>query len=389
MRIGLLTASLSRHGGNVSAALSALGRSLHHPPELDVAAFGLRDEMTDADLGTWGTMTVTATAVRGPRTFGFSRELDLALAQAELDLLHIHGLWTYTSVASRRWADATARPYIVTPQGMLDPWAVRRSGWKKVCAGLLFELAHLRGAACLHARCEAEARAFRDLKLRNPICIVPNAVEPMSVPSSSRKRVALVHGAREHILVCFGPPTLDGNGRTLLRAWQLACKRSTKCQSDWSLVLVTPDKDRGTLAGECAALGVGHTVHFASPSASAARELWDSATAVVLLPAASEQTMNAARAWSHELPVLMCGAGRTYADPCAVPALHVQPTVESLAEGLLMLFGMSEAERAAMGATARRLIETRVAPESVAKDMEQVYSWALGRGPKPPCVVEH
>jgi hypothetical protein len=87
--------------------------------------------------------------------------------------------------------------------------------------------------------------------------------------------------------------------------------------------------------------------------------------------------------------VLMCCVGRTYADPCAVPALHVQPTVESLAEGVLMLFGMSEAERAAMGVTARRLIETRVAPESVAKDMEQVYSWALGRGPKPPCVVEH
>ena len=381
MRIGLLTASLSRHGGNVSAALSVLGRSLHRSPELDVAAFGLQDEMTDPDLATWGTMTVTATAARGPRKFGFSRELDLALAQAELDLLHVHGLWTYTSVASRRWADATARPYIITPHGMLDPWAVRRSLWKKVCAGLLFELAHLRGAACLHARCEAEVRAIRALKLRNPICVIPNAVEPM-------QRLTFLHGVSEHILLCIGPLP-DCDARTLLRAWQLARKRSNPCPSNWSLVLVTPEADRGTLARECAALGIETAVHFASTSALASRELWESAAAVVLLPAASEQTMNAVRAWSHGLPVLLCDGRPPNADLCAAPALAVQSTVEGLVEGLLTLLGMSGAERAAMGAKARRLVETSVAPAAVAEDMAQVYRWALGRGPKPPCVVVH
>jgi glycosyltransferase involved in cell wall biosynthesis len=388
MRIGFLTASLSRRGGNVSAALSVLGRSLHRPPDLDVAAFGLRDEMTDADSGAWGTVTVTATAARGPRKFGFSRELDLALAQAELDLLHIHGLWTYTSVASRRWADATARPYIITPHGMLDPWALRRSRWKKVCAGLLFEIAHLRGAACLHARCEAEARVFRDLKLRNPICIVSIAVEPPE-PPASRRSLELVHGVRGHMLVCLGPPALDGNGRSLLRAWQLARKQSARCKSGWFLVLVTPDEDRGALARECAALGIEKSVRLAPPSALASPDLWEEATAAVLLPAASEQTVNAVRAWSHGLPVLMCGAGRRYAEPCAAPALAAQLTVAGLAEGLLALLEMDEARRAALGARARRLVESRAAPTAIAEDMARVYRWALGRGPKPSCVVEH
>jgi glycosyltransferase involved in cell wall biosynthesis len=390
MKIGLLAASLSRHGGNISAALSALGRSLHRPPEINVAAFGLRDEMTDADLGAWGTMTVTAAPVRGPRKFGFSRELDLALAQAELDLLHIHGLWTYTSVASRRWADATARPYIITPHGMLDPWAVRRSRWKKVCAALLFELAHLRGAVCLHARCEAEVRALRALKLRNPICVIPNAVEPMPEPPSGERGFPVLDGATGQVLLCLGPLLFENNAQTLLSAWQLACKRSPRGASDWSLVAVGRAEDRPTLLRQCAALGIEKTVRFVTfASATASPALWEMAAAVVLLPAASEQTLDAIRAWSHGLPVLLCGACLTPADLCAPAAIVVQPTVESFAEGLLTLTGMSDAERAAMGARARRLLKTHPAPAALAEDMTRVYRWVLHRGPKPRCVVDH
>jgi glycosyltransferase involved in cell wall biosynthesis len=389
MRIGFLTASLSRQGGNVSAALPVLGRSLHSLAEVDVAAFGLRDEMTDADFGTWGTVTVTAAPARGPRKFGFSRDLDLALAHADLDLLHVHGLWTYTSVACRRWADATARPYIVSPHGMLDSWAVRRSPWKKLCAALLFEFAHLRGAACLHARCKDEAQTLRTWKLQNPICIIPNAVEQIPDSLARQRRLTFLHSAGKHVLLCFGPLLHDGNLHMLLRAWQLACKESTKCESDWSLILAVPDKNGGALVRECAALGVQKTVRVASASASASRELWETAAAVVLLPAASEQTVNVLRAWSHGLPVLLCGTCSAAAKLYEAAAIAVQPTVEDVAKGLLTLVGMSEAERAALGARARRLVDACAAPAAIAEDMARVYRWALDRGPKPPCVVEH
>ena len=48
-------------------------------------------------------------------------------------------------------ADAPRRPYLVSPHGMLDPWAVRRAAWKKRLVAWWFENAHLAGAACLHA----------------------------------------------------------------------------------------------------------------------------------------------------------------------------------------------------------------------------------------------
>jgi hypothetical protein len=388
MRIGLLTASVSRQGGNLFATLSVLGRSLHQLPDVEIAAFGSRDETTESDLAAWGGLKVTAAQVRGPSKFGFSRELDLALSEADLDLLHIHGLWTYSSVASRRWADATARPYIITPHGMLDSWAVRQRWWKKLGAGVLFELAHLRGAACLQARCEAEVRALRALNLRNPICLIPNPVEPAAELRSNQTWLPFLRDAGEHILLC--PLLVDGHTQTLLSAWQRARLRSASRHSDWSLVLVGAEQERGALIRQCAALGIEKTVHFIT-TASAVKlpTLGEVATAVVLLPAASEQAMNAVRAWSHGLPALVCDAASVSADLCSAAALAAEATVESLAKQLCALVGMSRTERTAIGATARRLIGAHLAPAAIAEDMARVYSWVLGREPRPACVLEN
>jgi poly(glycerol-phosphate) alpha-glucosyltransferase len=390
LRVGLLTASLSRRAGNLFPPLAVLGRSLHHPPEIDVLAFGLRDEMTEPDLSAWGALTVVAAGGRGPRRMGFSRDLDIALAGADLDLLHVHGLWTYTSVASRRWADATARPYLVTPHGMLDPWAVRRHRWKKLGAALLFELAHLRGAVCLHARCEVEARALRALRLRNPICVVPNAVELPPEPPPSEPRIPFFDGAGEHLLLCLGPLARDGNVRILLQAWRRARQRSPAAAAAWSLVIVGAEEERGALLRDCAALAIEKTVHvIGSADGCVSRTLWAAAAAVVLLPAASEQTANAMRAWSHGRPVLLCGAAAAPADLRAAAALAVPATADDLAQGLLTLLETNAAERAAMGASARRLIESRVAPAAIAEEMARVYRWMLGGAPRPSCVVVH
>jgi len=54
---------------------------------------------------------------------------------------------------------------------------VRNAMWKKRVAALLYENQHLRGAACLRALSEAEARSIRSYGLRNPICVIPNGVD--------------------------------------------------------------------------------------------------------------------------------------------------------------------------------------------------------------------
>ena len=126
----------------------------------DVRVFGGDDGYSSGDRDKWGQTPVTVLPTVGPRAFGFQRGLMKALSAYRPDLLHVHGLWMYPSIAAVRWATGT-RPYLVSPHGMLDSWAVRNSGWKKRLAGLLYENAHLNAAACLRALCASEYESIR------------------------------------------------------------------------------------------------------------------------------------------------------------------------------------------------------------------------------------
>src|SRR5215472_17532341 len=170
MDIVFLTASVSRNAGGLYDAVRHLAMQEAALHCLSIRVFGLEDSNTQTDQQSWQGLLVTTAAPRGPRGFGYAPELLLALRTAQPELVHQHGLWMYTSVACRRWASQTGRPYVLSPHGMLDTWAIRNSAWKKRLAGWFYQNAHLRKAACLHALNQSEAKSLRAYGLRNPIC---------------------------------------------------------------------------------------------------------------------------------------------------------------------------------------------------------------------------
>jgi len=66
------------------------------------------------------------------------------------DVVHIHGLWNLNATLAARLARWSGIPYIITPHGMLDHWALSRSRFKKQVYGFLFERTNLRKAAEVH-----------------------------------------------------------------------------------------------------------------------------------------------------------------------------------------------------------------------------------------------
>ncbi|HEY8835156.1 MAG TPA: glycosyltransferase, partial [Chthoniobacterales bacterium] len=134
-----------------------------------VTVFGLEDEKTQEDIAQWAPLEVKSFTPSGVLPWGYSNQLLPALLDGGFDVLLTHGLWKYSSLASHRWHRATGRPYIIHPHGMLDPWAVRNAKWKKRIAYLAYERAHLAGAACIRALCDAEAQAIRAFGLPNRI----------------------------------------------------------------------------------------------------------------------------------------------------------------------------------------------------------------------------
>lgn len=385
--VGLLTASLSRRAGGLYDATRHLAGSLHNPP-LEVQVFGLTDPDTSRDREGWGQLPVQTFAVRGPRFFGYAPALAPALSAANLDLLHVHGLWMYPSAASHRWRQRQQKPIIITPHGMLDPWAVRNARWKKRLAGWLYENAHLRGAACLHALCASEADAIRTYGLRNPICIIPNGIDsPPDLPANPPPWAASLP-ADAKVLFYLGRLHPKKGLSHLLRAW--AAVRSASGQAAWHLVIAGWDQGghEAKLKTQAQQLGISTCVHFVGPQFDAAKHASYRYAEAFVLPSLSEGLpMTVLEAWSHSLPVLMTPQCNLPEGFQAQAALRIDPEPERIAPRLAALFAMPDHERTAMGERGQALVAQRFTWPHIAQQMLSVYRWVLGQGEKPDCVM--
>lgn len=67
-------------------------------------------------------------------------------------------------------------PYIVTPHGMLEPWALSYKAWKKRLYYALFEKPALQQASAIQVLAATEANNLNSLGLKRPLVVVPNGI---------------------------------------------------------------------------------------------------------------------------------------------------------------------------------------------------------------------
>jgi glycosyltransferase involved in cell wall biosynthesis len=126
-----------------------------------------------------------------PRRLGRSPALRRALLDSAADVVHAHCLWMsplgYAAESARR----RAVPLVVSPRGMLTPWARRRSPLKKALARQLVHPGAFEQAAGWHATSETEASQLRAYGLVQPICVAPNGIEPPAEDAEASRRFYL------------------------------------------------------------------------------------------------------------------------------------------------------------------------------------------------------
>jgi poly(glycerol-phosphate) alpha-glucosyltransferase len=176
IRTANLTLSISRNAGGLFESVRRLVQSLMETG-MEVRVWGLRDEFADADIPAWQPVPVSAFQPTWPEQFGYSPRFLDELIAFDPDITHTHGIWVYPSIATNHYSRKKQSPYLISTHGMLDRWAIENSRWKKAIAYFLYEGPHLRGARCLRALCEAEARAIRELGFKNDIAIIPNGID--------------------------------------------------------------------------------------------------------------------------------------------------------------------------------------------------------------------
>lgn len=125
----------------------------------------------------------------------------LAKTDAPPDVVHFHGLWQPRHSVLSRECRERGVPYVVSPHGMLEPWAWRHKRWKKLPYFFLRERAHLAGAAALLATAENEARRLRELLPKARVQAIPLGLTSDAKPDYHKARGRLGWGGDERVLL--------------------------------------------------------------------------------------------------------------------------------------------------------------------------------------------
>jgi glycosyltransferase involved in cell wall biosynthesis len=172
MRVALVTPDLRPSSGGPAVNVPRLAQAL--------AGLGL-----DVELHTVGEVPSSGSNPRfvgaaptALRHLGRSRELRRNLLAYSADIVHAHCLWMLPLAYAVTAARARGVPLVISPRGMLAPWSLRRSRWKKALASRLVHPGAFEAAAGWHATSGREAQDLQALGFRQPICVSPNGVEP-------------------------------------------------------------------------------------------------------------------------------------------------------------------------------------------------------------------
>ena len=274
------------------------------------------------------------------------------------------------------------RPMIISTHGMLEPWALRQSRWKKHLAWKVWNRQLVRSAKCLHALCDEEATSIAALLPGAPICVVPNGVDlPSKLPEVEREteRKSLLFIGRIHPKKGVVP---------LIEAWARA---PGMVADGWRLTVAGWD-DGGherALRTRVDALGLGASVAFVgSVTGSGKDELFRRASAFILPSFSEGLPMSVLEAWSYGLPVLMTDECHLTSGFAEGAARRIEPTAASIAEGLEDFAVLAKRGGLdSIGKRGRALVERRYSWARIGVDMAGVYEWLLG-GSKPTCVID-
>lgn len=364
LRIGLVTASASRMGGGVFEAVVAhteMIRSLGGEAQV----FALRDASSDEDRPRFGPTPVALADVIGPRQVGFAPALDRDLLAANLDCLHLHGIWMYPSAAASRWTRRTGRPYFISPHGMLDPWITGRGKLKKALARTVYERGGWQRATALHALTPREARDIQRESGRADCVVIPNAgPEPHPARRAEMPPPVVIYIGRIHA---------KKNLLALVEAWALARR---------------PDGARLVIAGwgdapdsadlETAVRKSDGSVEFAGPTYGAAKAALLGSGRFMVLPSHSEGLpMAILEAWANGVPTIMTAECNLDEGFAAGAALECGYDTGAIAMRLEQALALDADAWRLMSDAALELARERFSARAIAARWAEVYAAAV------------
>ncbi|WP_041238546.1 glycosyltransferase [Gloeothece citriformis] len=99
------------------------------------------------------------------------------------DIVHTNAIFSYPILPAYWACQYYQVPFIVTPRGMLEPWALAYKSWKKKFYFALLEKPALQRASAIQMLASTEAKRVEKLQLKAPLVIVPNGIDQQDFKS--------------------------------------------------------------------------------------------------------------------------------------------------------------------------------------------------------------
>ncbi|WP_437191432.1 glycosyltransferase [Planctomicrobium sp. SH527] len=388
MNVAYLTGSVSRLGGGLFESMRYTGQALH-TCGVDVRVIGLRDQFTDDDLIQWAPLVPQAAKRLPPHSFGFASGLSKIIHNSSPDIVHVQGVWMYPSLLNSQLSKRFKWPYLISPHGMLDPWALANSRWKKRLVAWRFEKRHLQRATCLHALCDSERQSMREFGLTNDICVIPNGVELDDRLLDGEPVWSGSIPADKKVMLFLGRLHPKKGLRELILAWARLRQRSAHLVDDWALAIAGWDQSGHAqeLQRLIDELGLRNDVFLVGAVFGDAKLIALRSATAFILPSKSEGLpMAILEAWAQRLPVAMTAACNLPEGVDAQAAFEIKLLDDSNIEGLEHFLTLPDSSLKAMGDRGRKLVEDRFTWATVAHQLRETYDWALNGGPTPASV---
>lgn len=307
-------------------------------------------------------------------------------------VLHDHGVWLLNNRLVAKYSKTCGCALVISPRGMLEPWALNHKKWKKRLAWSLYQKFILENASCLHTTSVAEAEQIRKLGLRNPIAVVPNGIEIPELNTNWQMR----DGRTEYDI--YSKKKKEYEKRTILFLSRIQKKKGlvnlvkawAKVKDPgWSIRVIGPEEDGHlaevkSLAENC---GVIEDFTFEEPIDGDLKWTVYRNADLFVLPTFSENFgIVIAEALACGTPVIT-----TKGAPWEELNTHrcgwwIDIGVQPLADALKDAMSRSDSERVIMGLRGRKLVEDRYAWPRIAEQMIEVYASVLYGGKVPDCV---
>ncbi len=295
----------------------------------------------------------------------------------DYDLVHIHALFSFTSVTAAWAARRAGVPYVVRPLGTLNRYGVtQRRPWLKQLSLKLIEGAILRHAAVVHFTSDAERREAEALGMPMRSAVAPLAVEAMPTADATcfHNRFPRLLGKR--CVLTLSRLNKVKNLEGLLKAFSLLYQGSPDV-----FLVIAGDGDAeyvATLWKLAARLDLGDRVVWTGFIDGKLKASAFAAAEVFVLPSFSENFgIAAAEALMAGLPCVL-GNGVAIAKEVdeAGAGFSVAPEPEAIAQALRRLLD-DEKLRAGMGKSAAALAAERYSLEAMGRNLEALYSRIL------------